>query len=48
MNDYIFDIGLPDGEVLRDIVSAASRFIGETIIAERYPEAVSVKFIDVH
>lgn len=47
MNNYTFDIELPDEEILRHTVVAPSRFIGEMIIAEQYPEAVSINFITV-
>lgn len=48
MNDYVFDIKFPGGEILRDIVCAESNSVGEMIMAERYPEAINIEFIDVH
>lgn len=47
MNTYTFDIEFPDGEILRDIVVAASRFTAEWIISEEHPDAVNINFITV-
>ena len=47
MNNYIFDIRFPDGEILRDLTTADTRKSAEKEMKEKYPEAESITFTDV-
>ena len=48
MNAYTFNIEFPDGEILCETRTAASRFTAEMILSDEYPDAVDIDFIDVN
>lgn len=48
MKDYTFYIYFDDGEVLCDSTCAASRFVAEMIMAERYMNAANIEFVSVN
>lgn len=48
MYDYRFKVLFRDGSSLVTTVSAASRFIAETILCEMYPEARFCDFISIN
>lgn len=47
MNDYTFHIHFPDGEILCHTITAASRFTAEMFLADQYPEATHVEFVNI-